>query len=438
MDPLSISVAILTILGSGGSVASALKRITSRHAPDALLALNNEVSDLHLIVLEISQLLQEHQESTLAHLRAERLLTSLGPMLGRAKEKLLELESLIEYKLTTPLGPGGGAKLNRLAWVHEQQKVLDIREEIRSTRVNLAAMVGILASKATLRIEFQVAELRLINDEFHNQQRAAQAMARQEDTERAMSDIIGGQTRMERSLSNLLTVYNAQQLRPAFSSTARNSRAPERRYVGHCGLQLLSIHQRRNATCIQGCTCCCHHHSTWKSPQRLRSFLGLLFTGYTGLPLLSSKCDNQNCLEKSGPAIYIKYYFPAWFTAHAFEMFAQIAKPDGLTQSLRVSQIVWGESKIFRFCRDGDVEGLKLLLASRESSPYVVDEIHYQTPLGVSIIIPASSQEYARLMSLYSKPLKPQMWKFVRCCSTPVRILIVRMEKTGQFSLRDL
>ncbi|KAL9116935.1 MAG: hypothetical protein Q9187_006533, partial [Circinaria calcarea] len=210
MDPLSVAVAILTILGSGGSLASVLRQVTSKDASDALLALNNEVSDLHLIVLEISQLLQEHHESTSAHLRTDRLLTGLGLMLDRAREKLLELESLLEYKLTSA-GPSGEAKLSRRAWLREQKQVQHTREEIRSIRVSLAAMVGIFAAKTTLRIEFQVAELCLINDQFHNQQGTAQAIIRQDNTERAMSEIIQGQRRMEVNLNRLLTTYNARQ-----------------------------------------------------------------------------------------------------------------------------------------------------------------------------------------------------------------------------------
>ena len=387
MDPLSISVGILTILGSGGSVASALKQVASKHAPDALLALNNEVSDLHLIVLEISHLLQEHQEGSLAQLRTEHLLMSLGIMLGRAKEKLLELEFLIQYKLTTPSGPRGEAKLNRLAWVLEQKNAQDIRDDIRSTRTNLAAMLGILASKATLRIEFQVAELRLVNDESQAQQRAAQANTRQGTVESALSSIIGSQGRMESGLNELLTANNVRQVRPASTSAIRTRSGQERGYTEQWALQLLSIRRTRHVVCIPGCTCCCHHQSTWKGPQSLRTFLGLLFIGYTGLPLLSPKCDEEGCLEKSGPVIHMRYYFPAWFTAQAVEFFAQISKPEGLTQSLRVSQIVWGEAKIFRLCRDGDVEGLKLLLTSRKCSPYVVDSVHYCTPLDVCIIM---------------------------------------------------
>ncbi|KAL9115573.1 MAG: hypothetical protein Q9187_007273 [Circinaria calcarea] len=399
MDPLSISVAVLTILGSGGSLASALRQVTSKNAPDALLALNNEVSDLHLIVLEISQLFQEHHESTSAHLRTDRLLTSLGLMLGRAKEKLLELESLVQYKLTTPDGPSGEAKLNRLAWVREQKTVLDIREDIRSTRLSLGALVGILAAKATLRVEFQVAELRFISDQFHDQQGVAQAVSRQENTERAMSEIIAGQARMERNLNGLSATFTARQLFPVSMSTTRNTANQERAYTGSWGLQILSVRQRCNGTCTPDCTCCCHQRSTWRSPPVLKDFLGLLFVGYTGLPLLSPKCDKQTCPQKSGPVIHIKYYFPGWFMTRALEMIAYISRPDGLNQSLRVSQIVWIDAKIFRLCRAGDVKGLKSLLALREGSPTPHDTA-WTAILGTTV----SSAIVDALQSMFPNP----------------------------------
>ena len=113
MDPLSLTVSIITLLGAGGSTAKALGKLTL--ASDALAALNNEISDLHVIVLETNRILQEHEIQTCQ----STLLTSLGPLLGRAQQKLLELETLIEYKLVTP-GSGGDSKIRKIAWIREQ------------------------------------------------------------------------------------------------------------------------------------------------------------------------------------------------------------------------------------------------------------------------------------------------------------------------------
>ena len=62
MDPLSLTASIIAVLGAGGSVASGIERIVSlRHAPDALLALNNEIVDFQLVVRMIQELLQDYK-----------------------------------------------------------------------------------------------------------------------------------------------------------------------------------------------------------------------------------------------------------------------------------------------------------------------------------------------------------------------------------------
>ena len=60
MDPLSITASALTLLAATKQVAMGLDKLASiKGAPAAVLALNNEVSDLRLVLSEAEPLLQE-------------------------------------------------------------------------------------------------------------------------------------------------------------------------------------------------------------------------------------------------------------------------------------------------------------------------------------------------------------------------------------------
>ena len=53
MEPLSVAANIIAVLGAGGAIINTLDQANSiRQAPDIVLALNNEISDLRLIVHE--------------------------------------------------------------------------------------------------------------------------------------------------------------------------------------------------------------------------------------------------------------------------------------------------------------------------------------------------------------------------------------------------
>jgi hypothetical protein len=65
-----------------------------------------------------------------------------------------------------------------------------------------------------------------------------------------------------------------------------------------------------SATCRTGCACACHSQQRTASPRLLNRVLGQLFVGYTGLPYLSPKCDNQVCAKSRAAKVSIEYWFP--------------------------------------------------------------------------------------------------------------------------------
>lgn len=61
MDPFSLAIGFLTLLKAGGTIGKGLQKIIAlRKDPDILLALNNEIVDLQIVVQDVYDLLRQH------------------------------------------------------------------------------------------------------------------------------------------------------------------------------------------------------------------------------------------------------------------------------------------------------------------------------------------------------------------------------------------
>ena len=393
MDPLSLTASILTVLGANYSVMQGLEQLASlRHAPNTILALNNEISDFKLVALEANAVLREHRDQTCETNTSQSIAASLGPVLDHAREKLLELECLLEYRLTSP-GANGKARLNKSAWLHQQSKFKQIRKDIRSIKSNLFAAMGTLTFRTASRMELQVTEMRLLGNDLQSQHRQQRALTVESlnclgSVASTLPRMVAAQGRIERVLDELLRAHVMSQRETTVSRSKnvfaqRNAMTSVNEAVGQLSLQLRLIRKADHSVCLVDCTCHCHERSTLRSPLYSQSLLGLLFVGYVGLPWLSPGCDNIKCQEKADPVISVRYLFPGWFMARAVEFVVRISKLNGLTQNLRMSRVVWFGSRIFALSGSGDAEEIKKLLIRREGSSFDVSYRHGETPLAV-------------------------------------------------------
>ena len=142
MDPLSVTASIIALVGAAGDIGKGLKKVLRlRHAPDILLALNNEVVDLQCVIQDIDDVLRQHSE-----IINRPIYPSLYRGLTRAKETLLELDSLIAYQMTTVHGTDSHLRLDRSTWLRAEPHVQRLKDQIRSDRVDLSAALNLLAA----------------------------------------------------------------------------------------------------------------------------------------------------------------------------------------------------------------------------------------------------------------------------------------------------
>lgn len=146
MDPLSISAAIVTLMGAANHVAIGLNKLSSlKGASAAILQLNDEVSDLHLILQETEPLLLRHKQAASPGLATKVTASVDEPLLllsmERARNNLTDVESLIQNRLMNRMGA-----IDKLGWLMDQDKVRQAKENIRRTKLDITAALGVVSS----------------------------------------------------------------------------------------------------------------------------------------------------------------------------------------------------------------------------------------------------------------------------------------------------
>ncbi|KAL9119292.1 MAG: hypothetical protein Q9187_004154 [Circinaria calcarea] len=174
MDPLSVTAGIVAVVGAASSVGRTLGKLALlRGAPNTIRALNNEIEDLRLLLQEIDTLLRRDIDSS-----GPPLHQSLSGSLQRAKEKLLELEGILEYQIMI-VGDHGNATVNRFAWARQQTTVQRIQGDLRSIRLDLVAALGLLNASTSYRIVTRLERIQFVMDDTSRIQRqeASQSLA---------------------------------------------------------------------------------------------------------------------------------------------------------------------------------------------------------------------------------------------------------------------
>ena len=142
-DVLSFAASIIAVLGAAEGVAKTLSRIRSiRNAPDELLALTNEVSDLQIILSDV----QGYVRTTQAPQISQEHLQHLSKFVNRAKEKLLQLDELVHYKVLKPQSSPDKIKVSKREWLMAVKTIDKFRQSLRDIRLNIVTHMMMINS----------------------------------------------------------------------------------------------------------------------------------------------------------------------------------------------------------------------------------------------------------------------------------------------------
>ena len=140
MDPLSITSAIVTLLGAGGQIQKVLKKVVSlKNAPGILLAVNNEITDLRAVVQIFDDLLQSQYNT-----KDAAPYSQLSGSLEKVKQTLLTLEQLVSYELTVIVGDDPHPRLDKSVWLRAEPEFRAIMDQIRDDKTALYRGLALL------------------------------------------------------------------------------------------------------------------------------------------------------------------------------------------------------------------------------------------------------------------------------------------------------
>ena len=135
--------------------------------------------------------------------------------------------------------------------------------------------------------------------------------------------------------------------------------------------------------CPTSCTCRCHQRRVKRTPDRLQDFIGGLFLGYSGMPIITLACDNSVCGTRSSPILFFMYVFPAWMLARAFVLIAKLSLSHGLQLNIRLPRILDYSAIVWKFAELGDIRNIREMYQKRAVTPYDVDSRSGYTTLVV-------------------------------------------------------
>ena len=146
-DPLSITASIIAVVGAAEGVtkiAGKLKDI--QNAPAELLALLNEVADLTLVLRNVQIFIRSQYSHGHGPPIPQEQFQHISGLVDRAKDKVLQLEKLIQYKLVKPDSTSNNIKVSRQEWTKAKKTIKDFQQNLRDIRLNITTHLTVINS----------------------------------------------------------------------------------------------------------------------------------------------------------------------------------------------------------------------------------------------------------------------------------------------------
>ena len=144
-DPLSLIASIIAVVGAAETIGKTIsKGKILRNAPDELLALNNEVSDLTVTLRNIEHCLPTNDTERSAV--SQETLQHTSTLIERAKHRLIDINQLIHYRLLKSGSFEGDFKVFRTRWMREKSEVERHRIALRDIRQNIVLQILVINS----------------------------------------------------------------------------------------------------------------------------------------------------------------------------------------------------------------------------------------------------------------------------------------------------
>lgn len=384
MDPLSISLGVVTLITAAGQVIKGAEKLQNvLRANNQVCALINELTDLKC-VLSMANANQEHLSSA--------RIADLRVIIRRARDKLSELEHIINHRILKSSSPQKETTVDRLAWAREKAKIELIQKEVRQITSAFSLALNASISGGVDRVELALTELTALTHHSKIAQRSfhdSTEMRLTELYEAVKSLHVRSADDQPEESSPSTTIpqepppdYDLEQGSKALELIKPDSTtAKQQPVVGYVRVRTSRAYSGNE--CYGQCCCCCHARQRTRSPSTLDGVLGILFMGYTGFPISLPTCNIRTCRSQRGFSAQLTYYFPWWFVARAVVTSLSLGKPQGPEFTLRMPRVVPETAPIFSLVRAGNIDGIKYLFQNGLASPFDIGGAMGATPLHV-------------------------------------------------------
>ena len=366
MDPFSLTTGIVALLGTCNAACRTFAKLRRlKDAPLVIQTLNNEVSDLLLIMLDVSEYLEGMKVEEMATPEANAVAIELvSTSLDHAKNVVHNVKELLGSRIYK-IAEKEELKINRVNFFREYTNLLHLQGTLREARLKIASLFSELGLRKISRVEvllnnIRSEELSLI---IQNQVKIDEQLDRIEDLQLSMT-----------------SSFHAR------SSNARVPSSPETNNAQRLTIPLLSPSLEKPSSLVMPvsrfhskarrlrCTCSCQTSAS----TFLQSVFGFLFLGYAAT-LKEGMCQ-AGCQYHTNIEATIVFIFPLWFVRRALSFQAGFNGEGSIKCSLKVAQVIPSGHPIFDMIDSGNVVGIKKLLTSRQVS------INAQTTYGATLL----------------------------------------------------
>lgn len=351
MDPFSLTTGVVTLLGLCIATTKIFNKIRSlKEAPELIQALNNELSDLQLLIASIDDHLRSSAKTELCHMEEERFLLC-SHILEDTQQTVIELENFLQRSILRP-NPKQEAvlEINRTAFLKEHGQLARLQMQLQRARRRITSLFSSLGMRDATKVKVLLSDIRFNVKEIKS------------NMQQGLSALSDRQAGMETALEHLLKAQHG-----AETALFRSSRGGIRQDSANEGIEMLVARVRRSES-VSTCLC-----SRQRISGYLETFLGSIFIGYTAAPSFGG-ATCCFCEEKRG--LVLAYYFPNWFVKYVVSFRSQHKGFFDMTFSLSIAQLLPANHTIFDLITKGDIHGMKQLFRPDKVS------IRAETPFG--------------------------------------------------------
>lgn len=359
MDPLSISVSVLAVIGAAGFVVKTVKAID--HAPQELIGISNAAKALETTLEDINRL------QSAGHKLSQGLIFHIQ----RSEEKLLSLSRYLEdHGRTSP-----NKLRSPIYYIRYQEKLRDYEKQLREVRDDLGLALSAVTYGQTGRIEVDLQQL--VISRRSTRQDLAEQKVQLEYLAKKTEEMGQAQIQMAKlleSIKNQGSSNHDEELVKDSSATVVQlhhsiQMEKELEKLEPLGEQELkgsvlpaqNTHTRANLQCLSVCRCACHKRRRLCTPQSTRDWFGSLSVTFSEIGTLSSDCTVSSCARNLSPSASISVTLPSWLASSIISVWLKSAPIEGPKLLLRSSRII--ETPAYYTAEQGNLTALRQLYA---------------------------------------------------------------------------